>query len=54
MSVTKKKKKAAGAVKGSAEVDATIGNYENHPFFIKKAKEAKRFLKKAGLPKEVK
>ena len=28
------------------------GNYEKHPFFIKKANEAKELLKAVGLPKK--
>jgi hypothetical protein len=30
---------------------AEVGNYEKHPFFVKKAHEAKAFLKTVGLPK---
>ena len=51
MSVVKKNKKA-DLPKGAAEVDNCVGNYENDPFFAKKAEEAKKFLKRAGLPKE--
>ncbi|MBD0296767.1 MAG: hypothetical protein ICV84_16485 [Flavisolibacter sp.] len=53
MSVTKKNKKAT-TLKGFAEVDNKVGNYEKHPFFVKKANEAKKFLKRAGLPKDFK
>lgn len=35
-------------------VDPSVKNYENHPFFVKKAKEAKEWLKKVGLPEELK
>jgi hypothetical protein len=28
-----------------------VGNYEKHPFFVKKANEAKEKIKKVGLPK---
>jgi hypothetical protein len=31
-------------------VSEPVGNYEKHPFFIKKAKAAKEFLSKVGLP----
>lgn len=48
MPVTKKNKKTA-ALKGFAEVNNKVGNYEKHPFFVKKANEAKKFLKRAGL-----
>jgi hypothetical protein len=40
--------------KTSAIVDSKVGNYEKHPFFIKKANEAKAILKKVGLPKKAK
>jgi hypothetical protein len=35
-----------------AEVDSKVGNYEKHPFFVKKANEAKALLKEVGLPKK--
>ena len=53
MSVTKKDKKTV-LPKGSAEVDTKVDNYEKEPFFVKKAAEAKKFLKKVGLPEEFK
>lgn len=28
-----------------------VGNYEKHPFFVKKANAAKEKIKKVGLPK---
>ncbi len=34
-------------------VDPQVGNYEKHPFFIKKANEVKALLKKVGLPQEL-
>lgn len=34
-------------------VDPKVGNYEKHPFFIKKANEAKALLKAVGLPKKL-
>jgi len=43
----KKPYKKTGAI-----VSANVGNYETHPFFIKKAKKAKAYLKTAGLPKQ--
>jgi hypothetical protein len=36
-----------------AVVDPKVGNYEKHPFFIKKANEAKALLKAVGLPKKL-
>ncbi len=36
-----------------AEVTDNVGNYEKHPFFVKKANEAKALLKAVGLPKKI-
>ena len=36
-----------------AVVDPKVGNYEKHPFFVKKANEAKALLKAVGLPKKL-
>ena len=47
------KHKKTGAKKVLAVVDSKVGNYEKHPFFIKKANEAKALLKAAGLPKKL-
>ena len=33
-----------------AVVSEKVRNYENHPFFVKKAKAAKAFLDRVGLP----
>ena len=44
----KKPSKKIGAI-----VSASVGNYETHPFFVKKAKKAKAYLKAAGLPKQL-
>ncbi len=41
------KKKKAFAI-----VDPKVGNYEKHPFFVKKTNEAKALLKAVGLPKK--
>jgi hypothetical protein len=41
------------ATKNGGVIDSSVGNYEKHPFFIKKANEAKALLKKVGLPKEL-
>jgi len=51
MSITTKNKKSK---KASAVVDSKVGNYEKHPFFVKKANEAKAIIKKVGLPKKAK
>ena len=39
--------------RSSAVVSDTIGSYEKHPFFIKKAAAAKAILHKVGLPKQL-
>ncbi len=39
--------------KALAVVDSKVGNYEMHPFFVKKANEAKALLKAVGLPKKL-
>jgi len=50
---TKNKTSKLKATKNGGIIDASVGNYEKHPFFIKKANEAKALLKKVGLPKEL-
>jgi hypothetical protein len=49
MPVTVKKKKAAKRKKDPV-IDNSVGNYEKHPFFVKKTREARALLKAAGLP----
>ncbi|HUX84149.1 MAG TPA: hypothetical protein VMV20_02880 [Chitinophagaceae bacterium] len=46
-------KKETSTKKSSAVVSDSVGNYEKHPFFIKKAKSAKALLLKVGLPKQL-
>ena len=46
------KNKKISSPKLLGEIDPKVGNYEKHPFFVKKANEAKEFLKKAGFPKK--
>jgi hypothetical protein len=46
--VQKKPSKKTGAI-----VSANVGNYETHPFFVKKTKKAKTYLKAAGLPNHI-
>lgn len=36
-----------------AVVDNNVGNYEKHPFFVKKANAAKALLKSVGLPAQL-
>ncbi len=51
MPVTTKNTKNSRNVKAVVTVDSKVGNYEKHPFFVKKANEAKAILKEVGLPK---
>lgn len=39
--------------KTNAIVSSEVGNYEKHPFFVKKAEAAKALLEKVGLPKQL-
>jgi hypothetical protein len=48
----KQTKKITKSTFGDAVTD-TVGNYEKHPFFIKKAALAKSYLSKTGLPKQL-
>jgi len=43
-------KRDTAAKKSSTVVTQDVGNYEKHPFFIKKATTAKGLLSKVGLP----
>jgi hypothetical protein len=45
---TKRPAKKTGAI-----VSKNVGNYETHPFFVKKANKAKAYRKAAGLPKQL-
>lgn len=49
MANKKSKNTVAGKAK-TAIVSPKVGNYEKHPFFVKKKEQAKAFLNKAGLP----
>ncbi len=46
-----KNKQGAKKAKLIAIVDSKVGNYEKHPFFVKKASEIKALIKVVGLPK---
>ena len=46
-------KKERSSKKSSAIVSDSVGNYEKHPFFIKKATAAKALLLQVGLPKQL-
>jgi hypothetical protein len=37
--------------KKNAVISEQAGNYEKHPFFVKKANEAKKTFERVGLPK---
>lgn len=39
--------------KSGAVVSESVGNYEKHPFFIKKVAAAKALLLEVGLPKQL-
>ena len=45
--------KAKLSQKKDAIVSESVGNYEKHPFFIKKAAAAKALLTQVGLPKQL-
>ena len=50
--LTRVTKRAVSKKKYHDQVSDEVGNYEKHPFFVKKANAAKAFLKKVGLPKD--
>lgn len=52
MPVSAKNKKTEKKKKTFAIIDPKVGNYEKHPFFVKKANEAKELIKAVGLPKK--
>jgi hypothetical protein len=54
MATIKKGKKTRVSKKIFGVIDPNVGNYEKHPFFVKKANEARAILKEVGLPKESK
>jgi hypothetical protein len=41
------------STKSGAKVSSQVRNYGNEPFFVKKAKDSKVFLKKHGFPREL-
>lgn len=43
----------AKGMKGKVIVNKNMPQYDQHPFFIKKAEEAKELLAKVGLPKQL-
>lgn len=53
MNAIAKPKHPSKTKKAFAVVDPKIGNYEKHPFFVKKANAAAVLLKAVGLPKQL-
>ncbi len=52
MPISSKSNKSKPALSRKGRVAATkVGSYEKDPFFVKKANDAKAFLKSSGLPK---
>jgi hypothetical protein len=51
--VKKTFQKIISKISANGAVDRNVGNYEKHPFFVKKANKAKALLKEAGLPKNI-
>lgn len=49
----KKTTTTKSSTKKTATVSEKVGNYEKHPFFIRKTAAAKDFLLKAGLPNQL-
>jgi hypothetical protein len=52
MPISTAKNMKKSTVKKRTIVDPKVGNYEKHPFFVKKANEAKETLKAVGLPRK--
>lgn len=46
-----KRKKKLAKKKYFGTIDPNMKNFGNDPYFVKKAEEAKAFLKRAGVPK---
>ena len=53
MSSKNKKSNNATESKPTTTVSKSVGNYEKHPFFVKKATAAKALLLEVGLPKQL-
>ena len=52
MPLKRKQPKKSAIAQTNAIVSDKVGNYENHPFVIKKAERAKAFIEAHGIPKE--
>ncbi len=53
MSSKNNKSNNADESKPTTTVRKSVGNYEKHPFFVKKAATAKALLLEVGLPKQL-
>jgi len=53
MPLSKENKIKKSPEKKQAIFDSAVGNYEKHPFFVKKANEAKELLKAVGIPGKI-
>jgi hypothetical protein len=53
MSSENKKSHSATKSKPTTTVSKSVGNYERHPFFVKKAAGVKALLLEVGLPKQL-
>lgn len=53
--MSSKNKKSNNVTKSepTTTVGKSVGNYEKHPFFVKKAAAAKALLLKVGLPEQL-
>lgn len=49
----RKPSKRSSIAKTGAIISDRVGNYRNHPFFVKKAEKARAFIEAHGLPKEL-
>ena len=50
---TKSKKSNITESKPNTTISNSVGNYEKHPFFVKKAAAVKDLLLQVGLPKQL-
>lgn len=48
----RKQPKKSAIAKTGAIISDRVGNYEHHPFFVRKAEKAKAFIEAHGMPKE--
>lgn len=53
MPLKRKQPKKSAIAKTGALISDQVANYENHPFFVRKATKAKAFIDTHGLPKDL-